>query len=88
MKFSEAMLKGFEKVGGRQCRGYMEVRHRGRVTAHCAVGAAVRGGMTQCEAESSNGAMRRAWGPSAIFLNDVERMPWEHIYGMARAVGL
>lgn len=83
MKFSEAMLKGFEMVGGKQCRGtYTEWDIYLRPVAHCALGAAIAGGWKGADA-----GVQRAWGICVAELND-KGMPWEHIYGMAVAADL
>lgn len=94
MKFSEAMLKGFEKVDGRQCVGKMRTRDAdGCINAFCAVGAALdtEKGQEDLLAQEAflmaHAAMKYAWGFGPMELNDSHNLPWEHIYGMARAVG-
>lgn len=83
MKFSEAMLKGFAEVDGRQCTGaYSRRDAKGRL-ARCAIGAACAGGWS-----ASTGGFIAAWGVSVYEANDEEGLPWEHIYGMAVAAGL
>lgn len=93
MKFSEAMLKGFEQVGGRQCR---YVYREGSVTEPrtvCALGAYFLGayGAAECasldEQDDITGQFKKAWG---IFIQEANDMglPWEHIYGMAVVAGL
>jgi hypothetical protein len=88
MKFSEAILKGYEKVNGRQCRGnYARLDRDGNPVAHCVIGAMYSGDPGDAHMHE-RGRFEEAWGFSAMGLNDEERMPWEHIYGMARAAGL
>jgi hypothetical protein len=90
MKFSEMMLAGYAKVEGRQTRGTAWRDAYGHPTADtsrarsaCVIGAINLGG-GGC---GFNSALDRAWGVSAVSLND-DGMPWEHIYGMAVAAGL
>lgn len=95
-KFSDAILCGFKKVGGKQRQFLFCTGDPKRPTACC-----VRGAANLCEFGSAvpegNAQLERdwsrindfygAWGLSPDSLND-EGMPWEHIYGMARAAGL
>ena len=89
MKYSEAMLKGFKKVGGRQCRGDFEKLDRtGRVRSCCAIGAVRLGsGYMACIGGNFADAFRKAWRVDPADLND-EGMNWPDIYGMAVAAGL
>ena len=98
-KFSSAILCGYEKVGGKQhvggyCRGDPE-----KPAAVCVLGArnlCRTGSATVEEGEAQSNAecdrFKRAWGFLPQHLNDgmygADRLPWEHIYGMARAAGL
>lgn len=85
MKYSEAMLKGFEQVNGRQCKEAMhEINCHGMVVAHCALGAIEAGGR---EDGGFVAVFYDAWGVAPHHIND-EGMPWEHIYGMSVAAGL
>ena len=88
MKFSNAMLKGFAEVNGKQCKGSYSRGPFGNRTAYCAMGAAYAGsgGKTPFP-ESSLAKFFEQWGTTPISLND-DGMPWEHIYGMAVAAGL
>lgn len=88
MKFSDAMLEGYKQVNGRQCRGVSNRIRGGKIVAHCAVGAAVAGGMSYGKAAFANIWLADHWGDTAVAFNDRDKLPWEHIYGMARAVGL
>ena len=88
MKFSEAMLRGYAKVGGKQCFGKEKRVVGGRILAYCPVGAAIRGGMSREDATANNFAMRHVWGDTVVMLNDHATLPWEHIYGMAVAADL
>lgn len=86
MKFSEAILKGFEQVNGRQCHGRASEWIDGKPFAYCCFTAASVGSI-----ENLDRALRefkRAWGIGVITLNDDYNMPWEHVYGMAVAAGL
>lgn len=82
MKFSAAILRGYKTNGGRQCVNELKDA-QGRM---CVYGAAIEGGATCVERVDSMASFRTHWGFDAIELNN-RRMPWEHIYGMARAVG-
>lgn len=91
MKFSEAMLKGYEMVGGRQCKN---VFHRGNPfdpDSVCVLGAVSLGDHGNALGGhigwSFSAAFKCKWGVYPANLND-EGMPWEHIYGMAVAAGL
>lgn len=85
MKYSEAMLQGYSEVGGQSVRGAMFRIKSGKPVGACAMGAVQLGGK---DAVKFAGEFIKAWGVSVIDLNDEERLPWEHIYGMARAAGL
>lgn len=83
MKYSEAMLKGFEIVGGRQCREvYVQTNDAGKPVAYCVNGAAMAVGYS-----GSTYLFYETWGCLPHVLND-QGMPWEHLYGMAVAAGL
>lgn len=102
MKYSEAMLKGFKKVGGRQCKNELSRNERGRVLVDgfaphsvCVNGAVLlavegRAGWgvegERVITDGGNG-FYSAWEVDPVDLNN-EGMPWEHIYGMAVAAGL
>lgn len=92
MKFSEAMLKGYEMVGGKQYRGdyYPTGDCCSAPTQVCVLGAVNLGdhgdALGAAGWEFSN-RFYNAWGVRATSLNDMG-MPWEHIYGMAVAAGL
>lgn len=95
MKFSTAMLKGYKKVGGKQCA--KNYQRGDAVCAHGAANLAVFGkadltrephGIDAFPTFSEEmRAFRNAWDIDVVDLND-EGMPWEHIYGMARAAGV
>lgn len=103
-KFSEAMLCGFEKVDGRQWFGdYCPRTDKGESPASvCVLGAVnlcLRGNARRASIIRANradplsdtqfaSAFREAWGMCPDDLNDDDQMPWEHIYGMAKAAGL
>lgn len=88
MKFSEAMLKGFEKVDGRQCRGAFFSSCDGKIS-YCVLGAVTAGHNSKNFHmwPEDAGRFSDAWGFAPSALND-QGMPWEHIYGMAVAAGL
>jgi hypothetical protein len=97
-KFSSAILCGFKKVDGRQHFGDYcpsdEDPHD--PTSVCVLGA--RNLCLTGSAKNAAGmvhhqrAFYEAWGLYPDDLNDgdgaMPSMPWEHIYGMARAAGL
>jgi hypothetical protein len=89
MKFSEAMLKGFEQVNGRQCKYDFALPVMGKPEAFCVLGAvsAGRGALGYSFWYADTDKFVRAWGVRPNALND-QGMPWEHIYGMAVAAGL
>lgn len=99
MKYSEAILKGYKSNGGKQCRYELHADSG----AMCIQGAANLGanGSTHewdgpfLHAGECMAAFYEAWGIDPIVANNGdyreqggEMMPWEHIYGMARAAGL
>jgi hypothetical protein len=96
-KFSSAILCGFKLVDGRQHIGGYSNHAHGDSLAVCVLGAGnlcltgvPRGSLESMDFEE---AFKKAWGfnPAALNdgrLEDSEPMPWEHIYGMARAAGL
>jgi hypothetical protein len=93
-KFSTAILCGFKKVDGRQYfKDYCDRRHDDptRPRAVCVLGArnlCVNGNATNTTGMVPQSmAFFDAWGEYPDELND-DGMPWEHIYGMARAAGL
>ena len=91
-KFSSAILCGFKEVGGRQQLGTFS---DGASDARCPRAVCVLGAISLClngDAESMGYGdfpqlFADAWGIAPQDLND-EGMPWEHLYGMARAAGL
>lgn len=94
MTYSEAMLDGFTKVGGKQHkRTYYGGADPSNPASVCVMGA-INLSLTGA-AYTSDYEMRdrfydrfeRAWGIPPTELND-EGMPWEHLYGMAVAAGL
>jgi hypothetical protein len=90
MKYSEAMLKGFEMVGGKQCKDEFYLGSKETPTAICALGAINLGADGNAASTYPHDFVRRfteVWGEDPQFLND-GGMPWEHIYGMAVAAGL
>ena len=99
MKFSEAMLKGYQMAGGRQFHGgtYAPADDNwNKPSRVCVLGAATLAlsgcaGGTGASTFTTLGPEVRefcaAWGIRPEDLND-EGMPWEHIYGMAVAAGL
>jgi hypothetical protein len=95
MKLSEAILKGYERVGGRQCKhAYYENGTPSRPEAVCVMGAVslalsgnAAGDVVNPFAHKGVQAFVVAWDMAPSALND-EGMPWEHIYGMAVAAGL
>lgn len=97
MKYSEAILKGFQRVGGRQ---YTHVYFYGADPANpiaaCVLGALHLGlsgsarPMSQAaynERDRFREAFAEAWGEVPDVLNDLG-MPWEDLYGMSVAAGL
>lgn len=96
MKYSEAILRGYKKNGGRQC-AYELHRKDG---AMCVQGAANLGGWGDKDPnayrwfgddQNARGRFCEAWGLDIINLNNGdgrEIIPWEHLYGMAVAAGL
>lgn len=90
MKYSEAMLEGFKKVDGKQCRGLFVKMRNGKVIACCVLGAIYegRGDDTTVGARTFEAAFEREWGVSPVELNDKNLMDWRDIYGMAVAAGL
>ena len=96
-KFSSAILCGYKKVDGRQHIGGYSNHKDGPELAVCVLGA---GGLCLIGRPGSCAAsfkfeeqFEQAWGfnPAALNdgrLEDASPMPWEHIYGMARAAGL
>lgn len=85
MKFSEAMLRGFETVDGRQCKGNYVRERNGKAYAYCVMGAVYAVDFTPRMKDKDR--FYEVWGYTAMSLND-KGMPWEHIYGMAVAAGL
>lgn len=91
MKYSDAMLKGFKKVNGRNCRHVLAEGGDREPTALCVNGAANYGrngspysftGLSRAHTQ-----FMKAWGFMPHVLNN-NGLPWEEIYGMARAAGL
>lgn len=97
MKISEAMLKGYKKVGGQQSRGrYFLGTDERRPTAVCASGAILLGATGKASPDDAPinvslipqyDSFTNEWGFHISHLNE-DGMPWEHIYGMAVAAGL
>lgn len=100
MKFSDAMLKGYMKVGGKQfteggssvvgsARYFPKGDDPARPSCVCAVGAANLGfgRAANKDGDCEGASFHRHWGVDVADLSD-EGMPWEHIYGMAVAAGL
>jgi hypothetical protein len=102
MKFSEAVLKGFEKVNGRQCRDTLARDKNGTphypwdddpqtkpysVCVNGAINLAETGDAMKFGRLADGVRFHRVWGVSPIELNNAG-MSWEHIYGMAVAAGL
>lgn len=93
MKSSEAMLKGFMAVNGRQTKGSMARTRHGKPVAtfdpkayrFCVLGATMKGGGRP---SGLTVPFLAVYGVSPVFLNDEEKLPWEWIYGMAVAAGL
>lgn len=85
MKFSTAMLRGFEKVEGHQLNNGRIYDDIDAPKAACAIGAARLGGYPDT---SSPLGFLDVWNVGVHELNDDEKLPWEHIYGMAVAAGL
>jgi hypothetical protein len=98
MKFSEAILCGYEKVNGRQhIGGYSNCAEKPEELALCVLGAGSLCLIGQARMTSDSlafeEAFEKAWGFNPAALNDgrmegTEPMPWEHIYGMAVAADL
>lgn len=98
-KFSDLMLCGFQKVGGRQHFGaYCPLTDNpAHPSAVCVRGAANLCDFGQADPGASTDHYERdrarvwafycAWDVNPHELND-EGMEWEHIYGMAVAAGL
>jgi hypothetical protein len=98
MKFSEAMLKGFQAVNGRVCRdcGYRQGAVDAPVSV-CAIGAAMFGANGYAAVrdvyelamqDDFTAAFYAEWGVDIRELNDELGLPAEHLYGMAVAAGL
>ena len=100
-KFSSAILCGFKKVDGRQhfgdyCPEEDDPRYPWSVCVLgarnlCLTGSAKNLGNSS-DFEADTMAFYKAWGVFPDDLNDggcaMPGLPWEHIYGMARAAGL
>lgn len=100
MKLSEAILKGYELNDGRQCVDSLQNSNG----AMCVLGAynlATAGSAWGCEPDRENwwiqrNKFRAVYGIDPVSLNNNEEergeakepFPWEHIYGMAVAIGL
>lgn len=102
MKYSTAILRGFKKVGGAQCVNHLYEGHDIVPTAVCVNGAALLAlhgsaefdddGPATAALSDMSDAFLAAWGIDPVDLNnglgDMPGLPWEHIYGMARAAGV
>lgn len=103
MKYSEMILEGFRRVDGRQTKDWFyEGGMSTNPLAVCVNGAAnlalygtstpSNGPVEDDEVNQGCLAFEEAWGIHPTTLNDgdekMEGLPWEHIYGMARAAGL
>jgi hypothetical protein len=89
VKFSEAMLKGFEMVGGRQTKGQFCIGKPSSPRAVCVHGAAslaVTGWADDWHYLPFE-RFCQVWGMTPLDANDIG-LPWEHIYGMAVAAGV
>jgi hypothetical protein len=93
VRLSEAILEGFKKVNGKQCKG---VYYRGSFDvprAVCASGAvnlatlghAYTSGRQSRRIRSQINAFHRAYGTNLVVLND-SGVDWRDIYGMAKAI--
>lgn len=89
MKFSEAMLKGFEKVNGRQAFNGQLLAKDGSVCINGAANLAYTGDATTWAEETLRacGAFADVWGEAPDLLNN-NGLDWTEIYGMAVAAGL
>ena len=92
LKLSSAILCGFKKVDGKQYFGDFCAGEPHKPSAVCVVGAVnlclTGNARNQSEMPLEEfDKFEEAWGERAYKLND-EGMPWEHIYGMAKAAGL
>lgn len=100
MKFSDAMLKGFEKVNGRVCRNSDYQEGSSLIPESvCAMGAGFLGMYGRADAACRSRRAYKiqsdvaekfiaAWGIDIRTLNDMDDMPAEHLYGMTVAAGL
>lgn len=103
MKYSAAILKGFKAVDGRQCKNELARDERGRPAqgathphSVCVQGAALLATVGRADwdygpadnlVDGASDRFETVWGIHPVDLNN-GGMPWEHIYGMAKAVGL
>jgi hypothetical protein len=90
MKYSEAMLKGFEKVEGRQCKDALYEGDSPRRPVSVCVNGAVALGMSGSAWNVPTRWSRKfeeAWGERPLMLNNAG-LDWTELYGMARAAGL
>jgi hypothetical protein len=95
-KFSDAMLKGFAATNGKQCKDELFLGDPRKPSRVCVNGAVCFGltGTANFWVGSAGDELIRwsrsfavAYGAAPHELNN-EGMPWEHLYGMARAAGL
>lgn len=90
MKMSDAILAGYATNKGRQCRNRLHADDG----AMCVLGAAIKGGLKPSRDEWVPQALKfeKAYGIDPITLHDEgardRAFPWEHIYGMCRAIGI
>jgi hypothetical protein len=86
------MLMGFEHFRGRQAFGASYTDGFERVNPDEATHACVMGAAIFAEPGADvgawNAAFAKVWGDYPACFNDDEKLPWEHIYGMAKAAGL
>lgn len=102
MKYSAAMLNGYKLIGGKgQVDHHWRTKDGDRyssgptpspngITAACVNGAALIGARVEAWSaphERWMAEFEKKWGIQPQQLNN-EGLPWEHIYGMARAAGL
>jgi hypothetical protein len=99
MKWSDAVIKGYKVVNGKQCRGalrsYKTVKGELVLNAVCVIGAAQLGGKaladkhgTDYEGPAACKLFKKKVGIGVIDLNDNYKMKWEDIVGIAKAEGL
>jgi len=92
MKTSEALIKGFEKVGGKQCRNTaVQLRPNGKHDSYCMMGAinAAEGRRPYSFSNRHNNVVAKIFGEGIITLNDGMdyKMDWRDVVGILQSEG-